>query len=116
MEDIDKELIKVLSGLGYPVCRQGSMSDSDDYPDTFFTFWNYETPDHSHYDNEAYGAEWSYNIYVYSIDPDKIYSLLGEARLALKRAKWIVDGRGFDVQSDEETHTGRGLAVTFLQF
>ena len=64
MEDIDKELIKVLSGLGYPVYRQGSMSDSDDYPDTFFTFWNYETPDHSHYDNEAYGAEWSYNIYA----------------------------------------------------
>ena len=113
MED---KLIEILSGFKVPVYRQGSMSDDEAYPETFFTFWNNDSPDHSHYDNEDYGCEWWYNIYVYSEDPEKTYQLLNEARLGLKRAGWICLGRGFDVQSDEETHTGRGLEVIYMQF
>ena len=54
--------------------------------------------------------------YVYSNDPELTYSLLAEAREALKAAGWICQGKGYDVQSDEETHTGRGLEVIYLQF
>lgn len=112
MED---KLIEILESFGYPVYRQGSMSDDAVYPDTFFTFWNFDTPDHSYYDNSDYGTEWGFNIYVYSNDPDKTYSVLASARTALKEAGWICRGKGFDVQSDEETHTGRGLEIYFLQ-
>lgn len=113
MED---NLIEILSTFGYPVYRQGSMSDDEEYPETFFTFWNYDSPDHSYYDDEDYGTEWNFNIYVYSNAPELTYSLLSEARLALKQAGWICIGKGFDVQSDEETHTGRGLNVIYMQF
>lgn len=113
MED---NLISILNSFGYPVYRQGSMSDDETYPPTFFTFWNSDSPDHSHYDNSDYGTEWNFNIYVYSNNPELTYSLLAEAREALKAAGWICQGKGYDVQSDEETHTGRGLEVIYLQF
>lgn len=113
MED---NLIEILSSFGYPVYRQGSMSDDEAYPPTFFTFRNYDSPDHNYYDNNDYGTEWDYNIYVYSNDPELTYSVLAQARAALKEAGWICQGKGFDVQSDEETHTGRGLNVIYMQF
>ena len=34
MED---DLIEILSGFGFPVFRQGSLTDTDAYPDSFFT-------------------------------------------------------------------------------
>lgn len=113
MED---ELIEILSAFGYPVYRQGSLSDDEAYPTTFFTFWNYDTPDHEHYDNDSYGWEWNFNIYVYSNDPETVYSLLQEARTRLKEKGWIIQGKGFDVDSDEPTHTGRGLNVIKMEF
>ena len=108
-------LIEILESVGYPVYRQGSMSDDATYPDTFFTFWNNDSPDHAYYDNKDYGTVWVFNVYVYSNDPELTYSALGEARTALKNAGWIVPSNGYDVPSDEETHTGRGLEVAYLE-
>lgn len=112
MED---DLIQILETLGYPVFRQGSMSDEEVYPSTFLTFWNNNSPNHAHYNNNEYGTDWDFNIFVYSEDPSKTYSVLLEARSALKEAGWITPSKGFDVDSDEATHTGRGLEVFFLE-
>lgn len=112
MEDA---LIEILSSFGYEVYRQGSLSDDEEYPDTFFTFWNNASSDHSHYDNSDYGTVWDFNVYVYSNDPANTYSVLENARLALKAAGWIISGKGFDVTSDEATHTGRGINAFYLE-
>lgn len=112
MEDA---LINTLSNLGYPVIRQGSMSDDTSYPDHFFTFWNNDSSDHSHYDNAEYGTVWDFDVNFYSINPSKTYSVLREAKAALKGAGWIISGEGYDVASDEPTHTGRGMNATYLQ-
>lgn len=109
MEDA---LVTILEGFNYPVNRQGSMSA---YPETFITFWNNDSPDHSHYDNAEYGTNWDFNVYVYSVNVSVTYSLLQEIRTALKAAGWIVPGKGFDVESDEETHTGRGIQCLYLE-
>lgn len=111
MED---KLIEILESFGYPVYRQGSMSNDESYPETFLTFWNNDSPDHAHYDNKEYGTAWDFNVYVYSSNPALTYSVLTDVRTALKSAGWIVPGKGFDVQSDEATHTGRGLGVFYL--
>lgn len=113
MED---NLIQILEAFGYPVYRQGSMSNDTKYPPTFFTFWNNDSQDHSHYDDNEYGTEWDYEINVYSNDPELTYSVLAEARAALKQAGWIAVGKGYDVASDEVSHTGRGLQVIYLEF
>ena len=113
MED---NLIQILESLGYPVYRQGSMSDEDTYPETFFTFWNNESLDHAHYDNSEYGTDWNFDVNVYSSDPSLTYSVLNEARALLKAAGWIISGKGYDIASDEATHTGRGMNAQYLEF
>lgn len=113
MEDA---LLEILEATGYPVYRQGSMSEDDTYPETFVTFWNNESADHSHYDNTEYGIFWNFDVNVYSSDPELTYSVLSDIRTALKGAGWIVSGKGYDVASDEATHTGRGLTALIVEF
>lgn len=112
MED---NLIKVLASFGYPVYRQGSMSNDEIYPETFFTFWNNDSLDHSHYDNAEYGTEWDFDVNIYSSNPELTYSVLANARVALKAAGWTIPSKGHDVASDEATHIGRGLNAIYLQ-
>ena len=113
MED---KLIEILETFGYPVVRQGSLGPDEEYPDSFFTFWNNDSPDHAHYDNAEYGTEWDFDVNFYSIDPEKTYQVLANARIKLKQNKWIIPGKGYDVASDEVTHTGRGMRVFYLEF
>ena len=112
MED---NLIKVLASFRYSVYRQGSMSNDEIYPETFFTFWNNDSLDHSHYDNAEYGTEWDFDVNIYSSNPELTYSVLANARVALKAAGWIIPSKGYDVASDEATHIGRGLNAIYLQ-
>lgn len=112
MED---HLIELLSTFGFPVMRQGSLAPDAHYPDHFFTFWNNDSPDHTHYDNWEYGTDWDFDVNFYSIDPEKTYSTLAAARAKLKQNNWIVPGKGYDVASDEVTHTGRGMRAFYLQ-
>ena len=111
MEDT---LITILESFKYPVFRQGSLSDTDPYPETFITFWCNASPDHSHYDNSEYGTAWDFGVYTYSSDPSTCYTLTAEIRTALKAAGWIVPSQGFDVTSDEPSHIGRGLDCYIL--
>lgn len=113
MED---KLIEILETFGYPVIRQGSLGPDEEYPDSFFTFWNNDSPDHAHYDNAEYGTEWDFDVNFYSTDPEKTYKVLADARIELKQNKWIIPGKGYDVASDEVTHTGRGMRVFYLEF
>lgn len=112
MED---QLLEILTSFKYPVYRQGSMSDDEAYPPTLITFWNNDSPDHAHYDNSEYGSAWDYTVFVYSSDPTLVYSVLMDIRTALKNAGWIVPSKGFDVASDEPTHTGRAIEVFYLE-
>lgn len=109
MEDT---LITLLESLKYPVYRQGSVSD---YPASFFTFWNNDSPDHSHYDNQNYGTEWNFSVNFYSKDPALTYSVIAAARVLLKQNGWVVPSQGYDVRSDEDSHTGRGLTIFYLE-
>lgn len=112
MED---NLIELLESFGFPVIRQGSLSEDENYPQNFFTFWNNESADHAHYDNSEYGNDWDFDVNFYSIDPEQTYTVLANARTLLKQNGWIVPSKGHDVASDEPTHTGRGFQTMFLQ-
>lgn len=111
MED---NLINLLQSFDYPVFRQGSLTENEAYPDTFFTFWNNSEDGLSYYDNDVAIVDYDFSVNVYSTDPDIVYSLLAEARKLLKAKGWIIVARGYDVPSDEITHTGRGFEVEYL--
>ena len=112
MEDV---LIELLSSLGYEVYRQGSFAEGEKYPDNFFTFWQNDSDDHAYYNNSDYGTGWRFNVNFYSVDPAKTYEAIAQARTLLKQNNWIVPSKGYDVYSDEPTHTGRGLQVQYLE-
>lgn len=112
MED---KLIEILEAFGYPVHRQGSLSDEEGYPDSFFTFWNNATEEGAFYDNENHSEIGDFDVNFYSTEPDLIYSELLKAKKALKQNGFTIIDAGHDVMSDEPTHTGRGMNVLLLQ-
>lgn len=113
--DVKQLLIDILSEFDFPVILQGSMSDEDTYPSDFFTFFNNETWDYSFYDNQEYQTIWDFDVNFYSIDPERVNRILLEAKRLLKDSDFVIDGAGYDVISDEETHTGRGMNVLYIQ-
>ena len=112
MEDL---LIAVLETFGYPIRRQGSLLPDEPYPDSFFTFWCDSSDAGSFYDDDEVTIEWGYSLFFYSTDPSLVSRMLMEAKAALKAKGFIVAGGGYDVSSDEITHTGRGMDVYYLQ-
>lgn len=113
MED---KLIELLETFGIPVLRQGSLSEDEAYPDTFFTFWENPEYEHSAYDNVTMNVEYEFDVNVYSTEPSTTYQLLRDARKLLKSNGFSFSDRGHDVVSDEITHTGRGITVLYLNY
>lgn len=112
MEDL---LISTLAALGYPVRLQGSLLSDESYPDSFFTYWNDSADGSSYYSNNEGAILWAYSLNFYSTDPVLVNSKLLEAKALLKKADFIVSGAGYDVPSDETTHTGRGISLLYRQ-
>lgn len=104
------ELITILEALGYPVYLQGSIGEHEDYPESFFTFWNFETPE-KFYDNGPINAVWGFWVNFFSTDPEAVEKVTAQVIKKLRVAGWILEGRGEDAASDEPSYTGRRLTV-----
>lgn len=113
--DVKQLLIDTISSFNYPVYQQGSMSNDAEYPDSFFTFFNNETNDDNFFDNQETITIWDFDLNIYSIDPEVVNTTLLTAKPLLKAAGFIVNGSGYDVLSDEETHTGRGINLIYIE-
>lgn len=114
MLDVKQLLLDTIAEFDYPVYQQGSLSNDDDYPDSFFTFFNNSTADDNFFDNQETITIWDFDLNFYSIDPSLVNSVLMQAKPLLKEAGFIVDGVGYDVLSDEATHTGRGINLLYI--
>ena len=108
-----QKLITALETFGYPVYLQGSLTESEKYPDSFFTIWNSDTADGSHYDNAAINYVWDFTVYFYSVNPSLVNTVLLQAKNLLRSEGWIISGKGYDVPSDEPTHTGRAFDALY---
>lgn len=115
MTAIKDILSDALVSFGYPIYQQGSLSDTDQYPDSFFTFFNNESNDSLFFDNQETMTIWDFDLNIYSIDPEVVNTALLEAKPLLKAAGFIVDGAGYDVMSDGTTHTGRGINILYIE-
>lgn len=105
------DLIAILEELGYPVFLQGTLQSEEDYPESFFTFWNFSTPESAYYDNGAGRAVWGFWVYFYSTSPQLVESVPEQARRLLKQHDYILDGKAHDIAVDKPTHTGAFFTV-----
>lgn len=112
MEDL---LITTIESLNYPVFRQGSLGAEEEYPESFFTFWNNSSDGNEFYDNQENSIVWDFDLNFYSSDPSLVSTKLMLAKQKLKEHNFIVTGKGYDVRSDEVTHTGRGINVKIIE-
>lgn len=108
-------LYEVLAGFGYPVFLQGSMSDDEAYPDAFYTYYNNNTTGALYYDNVEKANVWDFDVNAYAASPDTAQEMLLNARDALRASGFICAGAGYDIISDEPTHTGRGINATYYE-
>lgn len=108
-----EKLIELLESFGYPVFLQGSLGDCA-YPESFFTIWNNSSDDNNHYDNEPVSFTWSFDVNFYSVNPELVNNMLLEAKAVLKANGFIISGKGYDLMSDEPTHTGRGMNALII--
>lgn len=109
------KLIEALQPLGFPIKLQGSILQDEMYPVSFFTFWNNDTFDDAYYDNEEHRTVWDFDLNFYSEDPALVNEMLVTTKRLLKQAGFIVNGKGYDVPSDEPTHTGRGMNILYIE-
>lgn len=115
--DVKLLLINTLNTAftGYPVILQGSLDPNAAYPSDFFTYWNNTTDDSAFYDNAETETIWNFDLNFYSNNPVNVNTVLLTAKSALKAVGFIVNGAGYDVMSDEPTHTGRGMNLIYIQ-
>lgn len=111
MED---KLIELLEAYGYPVRRQGSIAEQEEYPDAFFTFWN-NTNETSYYDNKPCKDVYFFDVNFYSKDPGICYQVMEQAAEGLREQGFIIPGKPYDVASDEPTHIGKGMEVRAIE-
>lgn len=113
--DVKQLLIDALETFGHPVRLQGSISSDEEYPDSFFTFWNNSTISNAFFDNENTKTIWDFDLNFYSSDVTKVNDILPEVKKLLEKKGFIVGGKGYDVLSDEPSHTGRGVNLIFIE-
>lgn len=113
-------LINTLKEFGYDVVKQGSIPKPTEkaYPDSFFTYWNFETPRSGFYDNKHHRAEHGYWVYFYSCNPNDIDWFLEETiekvGNRLEEVGFIVTSDGEDVDSGNDTHDGKMIEVYYI--
>lgn len=105
-----KELYEVLEMLGLDVYRQGSMTEDQEYPEAFLTFWEHDC-ETIHYDNRSIKALHYVWIYVYA-SPKEMQKWQKKVKNVLEKTKNIVIQKEFiDVGSDVQTHIGKMLSI-----
>lgn len=108
-------IYKLLSKI-YPVYRQGSMSDMDEYPVSFFTYWNNGSTLDSFYDNKEKLIIWSYDINFYTKEIENIDNILNKVVDILKKENRIViEEYIHDLVSDDNNYIGKGLTINILE-
>lgn len=108
-----KRLFALLEEIGLPYFRQGSMSDVE-YPSSFFTYWNIDTPYDCFYDDKDVRHNEYVQIGFYTNDPELIYSQMEDFIKKAKEKGFVIAGKPRDANSDEENYFGRVCYIRIL--
>lgn len=110
-----EQLVELLETLGFPVFRQGSLNSVNDYPESFFTYWNFTNDDEGFYSGAPAHAVWGFWVYFYSTDPETTETMSERARRLLRGSGYIVRGKPEDVKVDAPMHTGMMFTAYYME-
>lgn len=108
-----EELFKLFDEIGLPYFRQGSLSDKD-YPASFFTFWNIDSPNDSFYDNKETRNIEYIQVGFYTNDADLIYSQMNDFIDRAKEKGFVVQGKARDTNADKDNYFGRLVYIRII--
>jgi hypothetical protein len=91
---------------GETLVLQGTLAEDKPYPANFVTIWTDYTADNSHFDNNVTSVEWHFTVIFYTNNAEEITTKPIEIINTLRAAGFIPQGKGQDIPSDEQTHTG----------
>ena len=91
-----EKLIEILETMGYPAYLQGSMSEDDEYRESFFTFWNFDTEEIRHYNNKATFISYGFWVYFYSVNPALVENVMKEIVAKLKENRFLITVAGME--------------------
>ncbi len=109
------KLEEVFEELGLDYSRQGSYTDDSEYPPSFFTFWNYDTPEGGYFDNDSHRSIWYWQVYYYTNNASTLYSMIDELVAVAKEKGFIIEGRGQDIASDRPDYMGRTIRLKYME-
>lgn len=112
---MESKLVEILEKLQFDVILQGTLDSTADYPDSFFSYWNLETPRESFYDNRHSRITWVYQIVAYSNDRATLLDMTTKAIETLEENGFIIDGESTDIASDLKSHTGKIIEATYIE-
>lgn len=107
------ELLKIIEKRELPVYLQGTLTEqkANETP-SYFTYWNYSTPDTAYYCNKPTRSTWSCWVFLYTTDdPFKAQDTIDALIADLRAAGWTVEGRGDSMSSSLPSHIARRITV-----
>lgn len=109
------KLKTILDETGVEYGRQGSYSEDGEYPEKFFTFWNYDTEKIEHYDNSPWATIWRWEVCFYTRSPSELYSGLDDLIAKARAEGFIIEDSGFDVPSGRADMFGRKTILKYVE-
>lgn len=110
---VREELYNLLS-IVYPAYLTGTYPIDEEYPASFYTFFNQRT-DLVLLDNDEKESIYIYTINFYTNNPEIIDTEIKEKRKLLKDNGYAVSGP-YDVRSDEKSHIGKGFICRITKY
>ena len=116
---MENKLVSILEELEleqeFDVILQGTIDPNEGYPENFFSYWNWETPRGSYYDNKHTNVRWGFQIIAYSTDRNFLNEMTKKAIEELEKNNFIIDSEGEDIASNLKSHTGKMIEIYFIE-
>ena len=114
-----KKLIEALESIdfvsGTTIFQQGKFPVELSYPNEFVTFQT-STVDGTHYNDDVLFTVWNVTVNYFSNSIRQLETRVKEIRDVLKANGFIINGKGEDAMSDEQSHTGWRMVFTFKDY
>ena len=94
------------------VYRQGSFTEGDEFPSSFFTFFRGSGGPVSNYDNAKYAHYDEFDINFFSSDPVLLEETFDKMKDLFITNGWQVPNYGRDMPSGRATHAGIGITIS----